>query len=521
MRPGPRTLLALTAAALANLAAIGPVPANAGTYVVSACSPLSSPGAWSEINTAPAGLTAGQACGGPAIGPLGIGDQGALYAEDNLGASSQIANGAAAGWAFTAPPATTITAISYYRALAAYNESRSGRWSFRGQRPAARAVHDPAGRFCSGDSIVCSMPNTQAPVTFSGLSTSGLFFGVTCRIVDGAGACIDGGTIHAAQADLYSAQVTLSETAAPTLSQITGSPWGAGVVFGTQPVAFAASDPSGIQHDAIRADTGQTLASADQACDFTRAQPCPQLPTGSLSVDTTHVPDGPHTLSLVAVDAAGNASVATSPALVVDNNGPPAPTRLTATPANGNSLAINLTWTNPASPPAPVASATAQLCQATCAPPVAVGGAGVGQLTAPAAGAYTVRLWLLDTAGRGGPQNAAQASVTIPGTTSPPGGSTGGSGGHSAKLRTKITATIKAGRLRVRGTIAAIKNGTVRVSWRARRSGRSVASGSRSTNVHQHKLDVTFTLSHTARSGTIGVAVRSGHRQLAGARARP
>jgi hypothetical protein len=485
---------------------------------VSTCSPLSSPSAWSEINTAPAGLTAGQACGGPAIGPLGIGDQGALYAEDNLGASSQITNGAAAGWAFTAPPTTTITAITYYRALAAYNESDlvAGLFQTSGQPLEQCMIQLPLG-----SSIVCSMPNTQTPVTFSGLSTSGLFFGVTCRIIDGAGACIDGGTIHAAQADLYSAQVTVSETAAPTLSQITGSPWGAGVVFGTQPVAFAASDPSGIQHDAVRADTGQTLASADQACDFTRAQPCPQLPTGSLSVDTTHVPDGPHTLSLVAVDAAGNASVATSPALVVDNNGPPAPMRLTATPANGNSLAINLTWTNPASPPAPFASATAQLCQATCAPPVAVGGAGVGQLTAPAAGAYTVRLWLLDTAGRGGPQNAAQVSVTIPGTTSPPGGSNGGSGGHSAKLRTKITATIKASRLRVRGTIAAIKNGTVRVSWRARRFGRSLASGSRSTNVHQHELDVTFTLSHTARSGTIGVAVRSGQRELAGARARP
>ncbi len=224
MRPGPRTLLALTAAALANLAAIAPVPANAGTYVVSACSPLSSPGAWSEINTAPAGLTAGQACGGPAIGALGIGDQGALYAEDNLGASSQIANGAAAGWAFTAPPATTITAISYYRALAAYNEQDlvAGLFEASGQ-PLEQCMIPLA--VSAGDSIVCSMPNTQAPVTFGGLSTSGLFFGVTCRIVDGAGACIDGGTIHAAQADLYSAQVTLSETAAPTLSQITGGPW--------------------------------------------------------------------------------------------------------------------------------------------------------------------------------------------------------------------------------------------------------------------------------------------------------
>ena len=272
------------------MAALGAAPADAGTYVVNACSPLSSPGAWAEINTAPAGLTAGQACGGPAIGPLGIGDHGALYAEDNLGSPAQIPNGAAAGWTFTAPPATTITAISYYRALAAYNESDlvAGLFQANGQPLEQCMIQLPLG-----SSIVCSMPNTQAPVTFTGLSTSGLFFGVICRIVDGAGACIDGGTIHAAQADLYSAQVTLSEAASPTLGQITGSPWAGGVVSGAQPVAFAASDPSGIQHDTVRADTGQTLAAADQACDFTQVQPCPQLPAASLSVDTTPRPRRP------------------------------------------------------------------------------------------------------------------------------------------------------------------------------------------------------------------------------------
>ena len=524
MRPTSRALIAITTTA-ACLAALGAAPADAGTYVVNTCSPLSSPGAWAEINTAPAGLAAGQACGGPAIGPLGIGDQGALYAEDNLGSPAQIPNGAAAGWTFTAPPATTITAIGYYGALAAYNESDlvSGLFQANGQPLEQCMIQLPLG-----SSIVCSMPNTQAPVTFTGLSTSGLFFGVTCRIVDGAGACIDGGTIHAAQADLYSAQVTLSEAASPTLGQITGSPWAGGVGSGTQPVAFAASDPSGIQHDSVRADTGQTLAAADQACDFTHVQPCPQLPAASLSVDTTRVPDGRHTLSLVATDAAGNTSTATSPPLVVDNNGPPAPAGLTATPVGGGSTAVRLTWTNPPSPPAPVASAVAQLCQATCVAPVTLGagagaGAGAGQLTAPATGAYTVRLWLLDTTGRGGPQNAAQANVTVPGaggSTKPPAGSNGANGVHPGTRHAKITATITGGRLRVHGTLPAVDHGTVSVSWRSRRSGRTLATGTRRVEVRLHKLDVTFTLSHRARTATIGVAVRSGRRELAGARAR-
>ena len=51
------------------------------------------------------------------------------------------------------------------------------------------------------------------------------------------------------------------------------------------------------------------------------------------------------------------------------------------------------------------------------------------------------------------------------------------------------------------------------------RFGQSLATGSRSAKVRRHKLDATFTLSHRAQAGTIGVAVRSGKHELAGARA--
>ena len=71
----------------------------------------------------------------------------------------------------------------------------------------------------------------------------------------------------------------------------------------------------------MRSDTGATLVSAPQACDFSLAQPCPQQPSGSLSVDTRRVPDGPHTFSLVVTDAAGNSQVVTSPPVVVNNTG--------------------------------------------------------------------------------------------------------------------------------------------------------------------------------------------------------
>ena len=123
MRPVLRLAGPLIALATC-LAGLAP-SAFAGSYVVSTCSPFTTPGLWTETNTAPVGFTAGQLCGGPAIGPLGSGHQGALYAEDTLNASRQIPDGARAGWTFTAPAQAAITAITYYRSLASYGSRMS------------------------------------------------------------------------------------------------------------------------------------------------------------------------------------------------------------------------------------------------------------------------------------------------------------------------------------------------------------------------------------------------------------
>ena len=151
----------------------------------------------------------------------------------------------------------------------------------------------------------------------------------------------------------------------------------------------------------MRSETGQTVASTSNPCDFTLAQPCPQQPSGVLSIDTRRVADGPHTFSLVVVDAAGNTQSLTSPPLLVRNAAaaPPAP------------------------PPGPPAST-------------------------PAA-------------------------------------------------KTKITAVIKGRRLRVSGPIT--RSGRVRVSWRSKRRGRTVAHGSRVVTIRNHKVSVTFVLSKRAR----------------------
>jgi hypothetical protein len=143
--------------------------------------------------------------------------------------------------------------------------------------------------------------------------------------------------------------------------------------------------------------------------------PCPQLPTGSLSVNTTALRDGPQTVTLIATNAAGTTTTAQSPTVVIDNNGPPAPTALSAAAIAGSTQAVQLTWSDPLNPPQPVAAAQAQLCQgASCSAPVTVSSAGAAQLAVPGPGTYGIRLWLTDSAGEGGPGNAATATVTVP-----------------------------------------------------------------------------------------------------------
>ena len=409
--PRIKSLPAVILLGLLLVAAAPSAAAASGTYTVTACSPTTSPGAWQQTNTFPGGMTSGNQCGGPSIGPLNGGDPGALYGEDLIGSTVHSPSGAQAGWSFTAPGGTTITAVSYYRSVQTEN---NGDWV-----AGLFAANGTALNVCHSDPSPCSSPNNQAAVTLTGLSTSGLFFGIECEPVAPDTDCLAGGTEHDAQADAYSAKVTLSETATPTVSNLGGALWGGGVVSGSEPLTFSTQDPSGISQVALDGPDGQ-IALQPQSCDYSQTQPCPQLSSGSLELNTTELHDGAQTLTLLVTDAAGNTTTVQSPTVVVDNNGPPAPTSLTATAVGGGSEAIELSWSDPANPPQPVSGAFAQLCQTSCAPAIAINGSGGAQITAPAPGTYTIRLWLLDQAGRGSAANAATAAVTVPSPPTPP-----------------------------------------------------------------------------------------------------
>jgi len=366
-----RAALAALAGALAVAAGVPAVAQAAGSYAVSACSPSSSAGAWQQVNTNSASMTSGNECGGPLIGPVGSGDSSSLFGEDLVGSSTLVPSGSEAGWQLTAPAGTVITGVSYYRAI----DTAVGAADWQAGLFAANGT---ALDICQTDPSPCSEPNNQVPVVLSGLNTSGLFFGIYCDSTSPS-ECDPGATLHYAQAQLYSISVTLSETGLPSLSSLGGSLWGGGALWGTGTVTFSASDPSGISQVALDGPTGQA-GLQPQVCDYAETQPCPDLPSGSMSVNTTLLHDGPQTLTLLVTNAAGNTTSAVSPSVVIDNNGPPAPAQLTASAIAGNTAAVQLTWSDPANPPEPVASAEAEVCQASCGPAVPLNSSGSAQV---------------------------------------------------------------------------------------------------------------------------------------------
>jgi hypothetical protein len=483
--------ITMSCAAAVAFSAVPATAAWAGSYTVSACSPFTTPGPWSEVDTFPAGLTAGNMCGGPAVGPLGGGNQGALYAEDNTQSpGTHVPNNAQAGWAFTAPSGTIVTGVSYYRDLEIAPTSDSfvvGLFEADGTR-----LEACQGTFQNG--YTCSARNNQAPSGFSGLSTSGLFLGVECQLQPAEEYCLSGSSGHPlATADMYSVTVTLTEQSSPGVSSESGPLWAGGVVAGTVPVSFHASDPSGIEQFTV-SDGAALGARAQESCDFTQAVPCPQLQPGTVNVDTTRFPDGHGQVALVVTDAAGNTTVAMSPPLVVDNNGPAAPASLTASPAGAGSDVVNLAWSDPVNPPEPVTGAFAQLCQAICAPAVAVGSGGAGRITAPGPGSYTVRLWLVDSAGKGGPQNAATAAVAVPPRSS--GGKTGGEH-HLGQLR--LGEHLRGARLSVSVEVPAGEHGPVSIHLDVPRGKRLVLAARREVRPSRGVARTVFVLSKRTR----------------------
>jgi Big-like domain-containing protein len=524
---------------LGSLASLSPSSALAatGSYEVSACNyaPAAVNNSWTWATTDPSqpshfaehancpyehGSTGGS-----------VDQEGGLSTTDALGLSSGAPPGTGAGWTFTAPTGTTITGITYERYIG-HQSDPDNYWS-----PALRAD----GTIVPGETCLDSVQNGEScfvggppgeggePASITGLSAHQLSLGIVCQAPTGE-ECVTGATLHEVWAAMYGARVMLSDPTPPTLSPPSGALWGPGEAGGfhkgTESVTTSAQDVGGGVQSIVLAADGQPVETYDASCNFTLAQPCPTS-TGAqtLTLPTTELSDGTHTLTLVATDAAGNQSTIASEQITVDNDPPPPPIGLAATATQAGGSTFTATWTDPSGQVVPITAATYQVCPASgsgsCSAPTAAPAAGPATVTVPGPGSWSLAVWLTNAAGNGTAANAAHTTLTVPAGSSGGGGSggsgsggSGGSGGSSTpKATIHVSETLHGRDLVVH--VSGPATGEVRVSFTGLLGGRTVAWGAKTVALKHGRLTATFKLGpRTAAHATIHVISKLDH-QLA------
>jgi hypothetical protein len=150
----------------------------------------------------------------------------------------------------------------------------------------------------------------------------------------------------------------------------------------------------------------------------TRMQPCPTSVSATHTVSTMSFSDGPHAVAHCATDFAANIACDHPRTVLIDNN-PPAHPRAVAL-AGGDawrrSNDFDLGWENPAQGAAsPIAGASWRIVGSTGFDTGVKFAPGrdrrsLANLSVPAAGSYSLQLWLRDEAGNEAPSSA----VTVP-----------------------------------------------------------------------------------------------------------
>lgn len=404
------TILARLSAALAGflavLAATAAV-AGAGSYQVLSCKVAEDDAnlAWLYLETGAAGqLEHGDGCSAS-------GEYGGLWVRDTFfSTSGGDSNGDVSGfWRFEAPATTTITALSYARYLRTYDDDN---W-----RSQARQANGSTLESCTvpiSDPFCTLGASGGAATSFSDLSTTRLEVGVRCASGSASMFCLNGSSIHKAQATLYSSTVTIDDPQDPAVSALSGSLFGGGWVRGTKSAAMTASDATGVGSLELTRDGGTVVKTTTRTCDYRLPAPC--TASGGTSgasawsdVDTSTLEDGTHSFVGVARDAADNAGETAGVEVDVDNTPPIAPSNVTPQGGVWSAQAVRtVDWVLPGGQVAPITGAQLQVCPigggGSCSTPAA--STTSAAFTLPAPGAYGVEVKLVDAAGNVTPTGA-------------------------------------------------------------------------------------------------------------------
>ena len=212
--------------------------------------------------------------------------------------------------------------------------------------------------------------------------------------------------------------VTVNEGIPPAVAITGGSVTAGGWRSGNQDVHYSASDPTGIRGVEVFVD-GQLRGVAGGSCNDWSARPCEDAGGGFPLLGQYFAGDGQHTVTLRAVDAAGNAQVATRD-VRIDHAAPAQPINalLLGADAWRSTNLFTLQWRNPGQTAAPIGGVRYTICpvrdpRAACAPSEqrARSIQSLVDLKVPGPGEWRVKLWLEDEAGNADPER----SVTVSG----------------------------------------------------------------------------------------------------------
>ncbi len=408
-----RHLAARTAAALAVLAVallLAAPGAAAGTYTVNACgSDGVNRAFWTYAN---AGLTAYARCPGTDFDGA---TTGLVTRADSNAGGGRLPSGASAWQIFEAPAGASLQTMTLRRSAG----RASGCWTYGVFGWDGDAFH-PGERLwgaapdCATVGSGFSYYLAREAVDLHGHQK--VRIGVRC---DAAGGCPTGPL--ATWMNAKDVSVVVRDDTVPAVTPKAGELFGgAGWHRGIESAWASATDNAGIRslqgrvdgHDAFSAQDFTAAGwPASITCDFARPRPCADISDAGIVLDTRSVQDGRHTVSFVAVDAAGNSGSADR-TIDVDNHAPLAPREPAVAGGEGwrSGGAFDVAWSNPPGQVAPIVRAHWRLCHPSGCQEGATDGPGIARLDGlrvPGAGDSTLALWLEDEAGNVDSSHAA------------------------------------------------------------------------------------------------------------------
>ncbi|MCO5314744.1 MAG: hypothetical protein M9938_01050 [Solirubrobacterales bacterium] len=336
---------------------------------------------------------------------------------DGVHLTSETRNGAAsvggarfASWRWNAPSGVTITTVHGHRWQVVRDgfEHRLGTVSSRGFEPFLNlATTDTARR---------DFRQNDLPA-----GTTAFESRLLCARAESKRCSAEKSSL----AGVRALTITMDDPSAPSAT-VSGELTGEGWLRGVRNLGWTGRDRgSGLRYSETAID-GSVRARTENRCQTvvvggltrgSRMQPCELSATGTHTVNTATLSDGPHQLRHCGIDFAGASGCTAVRTVRTDNTAPGAPRDLIVTGGDGwrRSNGFSLAWTLPdQGPAAPIVASRLRIT----GPDGRDGGVlpgsapnGATGLNLPAPGEYRVRAWLVDAAGN--EREDASAGATL------------------------------------------------------------------------------------------------------------